>query len=99
MPHSLKDKSVAQQRVLHNQKWSIEVYFVRPGDLRPDGSVAANNRNPSSRRFGSQEEATHHALRFVAKENHAGFYTVKSHQRPNAWVNWKTGLTNPVINQ
>lgn len=51
----------------------------------------------SARRFTSRKEATHHAKRFVKIHKHKGFKVVWVAKRANAWINWITGKTNPVI--
>jgi hypothetical protein len=66
-------------------------------DLRSDGSLRPNRKNPSPRRFATKREALHHGVRFTQIEKHLGFYVTVSSSRPNAVVNWKTGKTNPVI--
>lgn len=88
--------SAAQASRLRNSRTSFAVNYVRTKDLA-NGAVTANKRNPSVRRFGTAEEAQHHALRFVEKQGHLGFYITSAKARPNAWVNEKTGLTNPEI--
>lgn len=51
----------------------------------------------SDRRFKSPEEAFHHAKRFKRIEKHKAFEVVVVLKRANAWVNFKTGKTNPII--
>jgi hypothetical protein len=88
--------SEAQAKVLANQTFSFAVSYIRPDDVRANGSVAANRNNPSSRRFGTRKEAEHHAARFVAKHSHLGSYVTEVDERPTSWVNVETGLTNEV---
>lgn len=75
---------------------SFAVSFIRAKDL-VGGSVAANKRNPSPRRFATAAEAQHHAARFVKIEKHVGFYVTETNDPVNAWVNQVTGKTNPEI--
>lgn len=76
---------------------SFAVSFIRQKDLRADGSVAANARNPSKRRFATRAEAEQHADRYVRIEKHVGKFITVTRDPVNAYVNPKTGLTNPVI--
>lgn len=74
---------------------SYAVSFVRPSQLRSDGSVNAHKLNPSKRRFATYEEAVHHGSRFMVIEKHAGFYVTKRYEPVNSYVNKVTGKTNP----
>lgn len=71
--------------------------FIRKGDVRADGSVAANAKNPSSRRFATRAEAQQHIDRFVKIEGHIGGYITESRDAVNAWINPESGFTNPEI--
>lgn len=51
----------------------------------------------SNRRFKSVSEAFHHAKRFKRLEKHKSFEVIVSTKAPNAWVNPRTGKTNPLI--
>lgn len=51
----------------------------------------------SDRRFATQKEAVHHGKRFTKIENHKSFSVFKSNDEANAYVNWRTGKTNPMI--
>ena len=83
--------------------WAVN--YIRTGDLAGDGSIAANKRNPSKRRFATKDEAVQHGSRFQERRKkagdepgsagHIGFYVTESSDPVNAEINWKTGLTNP----
>ncbi len=80
--------------------------YIRKGDAKADGSIAANKRNPSKRRFATEDEAIQHGSQFKRRRlkagdaegtaNHTGFWVSESNDEVNASINWKTGLTNPV---
>ena len=76
---------------------SWEIYYVRPRDLRADGSVVPNAKNPSARRFAKREDAARHGDRFVTIEKHAGFFLKLVQLPATAYINAETGLTNPEI--
>jgi hypothetical protein len=76
---------------------SFAVRFVRPKDVRSDGSISARKRRYSARRFRTESEAKQHGARFTRLENHVGFIVAKVHEPVNAWVNEFTGRTNPEI--
>ncbi len=73
--------------LIAKQKFSYGVEFVRK-----NGKVVV-----SQRRFSSSKEAKQHGTRFTAKHAHKDFAVVRINKRANAWINWKTGKTNPVI--
>lgn len=85
---------------------SYAVNYIREGDAKADGSIAANKRNPSKRRFATKDEAIQHGSRFQERRKkagdeagtagHIGFYVTVSDDEVNAEINWKTGLTNPL---
>ena len=99
-------KPTAQQRKSFLKSISFGVLFVRS---KPINKAKGSNgkmteaRNPgqhvvlSVRRFGSSEEANIHGRRFKRIEGHHAFYVVILKSKPNAWVNLKTGKTNPLI--
>lgn len=84
---------------------SFACNYIRKGDANADGSIAANKRNPSKRRFATLDEAVQHGGRFrdrrkksgdeAGTAGHIGFYVTESADPVNAEINWKTGLTNP----
>jgi hypothetical protein len=88
--------SPKQAQRFATQRFSFAVYYIRPGDVMEDGSVAANGNNPSRRRFGTRDEAEQHAARFVKKNGHLDSYVLQVNDRPTSWVNEATGLTNEV---
>ena len=78
----------AQQAArLRSQKFSYEVNFERR-----DGTSFSSNR-----RFTLPKEANQHGTRFSKKHRHAGFVVVQVSKKANAWINWTTGKTNPVV--
>ncbi len=90
------DKPVpAIARKINNQKFSFGVKFTRKKVLR-------KVKNPgltftSQRRFATKAEASTHGRRFQKKHGHKSFEVVRVNKRANAWVNPRTGKTNPVI--
>jgi hypothetical protein len=54
-------------------------------------------RVTSTRRFKTPAEAFQHAKRFNRIEGHVGFTVTVQAGRPNAYINWRTGKTNPLI--
>ena len=76
---------------------SYAVSFVRPKQLRSDGSINTHKLNPSKRRFRTHDEAVHHGSRFMAIEKHLGFYVTTTRDPVNAYVNRVTGKTNPEV--
>jgi predicted nucleic acid-binding Zn-ribbon protein len=91
------DKPDAEQaNRIKNQAFSYTVHFERRKALkkvRNPGLVAK-----SQRRFTSPKEANHHGKRFTKIHKHAGYYVVLVEgKRANAWINWLTGKTNPVV--
>lgn len=83
---------------------SFAVCYVRKEDLYDDGSVGDNDKNPSPRRFATEDEARIHGSRFHVRKakgsnvpgsaGHVGFYVIKTEDPVNAKVNPETGLTN-----
>lgn len=59
--------------------------------------AGAKDRPQSGRRFRTRDEARMHGTRFVKLKGHIGFKLEKVKEPVNAWVNKKTGLTNPAI--
>jgi hypothetical protein len=83
--------SVAQRELMATQLFSYGVTFQRSKAV--NGEVILT----STRTFTTEDEAIHHGERFSEKHGHAGFTVVPSNNKANAWVNWKTGKTNPAI--
>lgn len=100
-----KAKPTASQRAAFRRNSSFGVLFVRSAPIQEvvtnSGWKAARNAGKhvtlSVRRFGSAKEASTHGKRFKRLEGHAAFYVVLQDSTPNAWVNLKTGKTNPLI--
>lgn len=91
-------KAEANPHIVQNANGiSYAPNYIRKGDVKADGSVAANRNNPSPRRFRTESEASHHAARFKRIEKHSGFFVTESTDPVNAWVNQVSGKTNPVI--
>ncbi len=88
--------SFEQARLIKSQPYSFGVHFERKKVLRKVKSPGAVCR--SVRRFTSKKEAIHHGKRFTKIHKHKGFTVIKVNKRANAWVNWLTGKTNPVLN-
>jgi hypothetical protein len=92
----------AQQKRIEKQRFSWGIRFKRSkkideirtkdGWARKSGSFRV-----SDRLFGTRDEARIHAKRYLKIEGHKSFEVYKVSKRPNAWVNQKTGKTNPVI--
>lgn len=84
---------------------SFAVNYVRGVNLK-NGTVEADTRNPSKRRFATQDEAAQHGSHFRRRRakagdpegtaGHIGFYITETTDPVNAVINWKTGLTNPL---
>lgn len=84
------------------KKGSYGVKFVRRKYITkikgPRGWVnCPGTSRESERRFATTKEAHHHGKRFVEIENHKSYSVFKSNDKVNAYVNWKTGKTNPLI--
>jgi len=85
---------------------SFACNYIRSGDVNVDGSIAANKRNPSRRRFATKDEAIQHGSRFSERRKlagdepgtagHVGFWVSEELDAVNASINWKTGLTNSL---
>jgi hypothetical protein len=96
----------AQAKALRSRKTSFAVIFERRKAITQakgkDGALV-KARAPgkltvtSLRRFGSESEAKRHGKRFTKIEDHKGFSVKLVKLRPNAWVNARTGKTNPMI--
>jgi hypothetical protein len=87
--------SPAQAKLIATQKFSYGVHFERRKELvkvKSPGYICV-----SSRRFTSSKEATQHGKRFMRIHRHKGFDVVRVNKRANAWINWKTGKTNPTL--
>lgn len=91
------DQTEDQAIALANQLDSFNVNFIRAKDLDGKGGVKANKNNPSKRRFATEKEARQHGTRFTEIQGHLGFYVTHVDERPTAWINWETGLTNPEL--
>lgn len=98
--------TAAQARALRSQKTSFGILFVRTTPIetvrdRHGEWVAARKPGKhgvlSVRRFATDKEAVRHARRFTRLHGHETFAVVALKQRPNAWVNARTGKTNPLI--
>lgn len=89
--------SAAQAVIFASQRFSFAPNYVRKGDVKADGGIKANVKNPSRRRFGTEAEAKVHAARFVIKNGHIGSFITKVYEKPTSWVNEKTGLTNELV--
>ena len=73
--------------------------------LAPDAN--AGQVDPSKRRFATFDEAVMHGSRFAARRKdrkdsdgtagHKGFFVVETNDAVNSAINWKTGLTNPLV--
>jgi len=50
----------------------------------------------SVRRFGSENEANRHGKRFMRIEKHVAYKVILVRKSPNAWVNLRSGKTNPA---
>jgi len=97
--------TAAQQRAFRRST-SFGVLFVRGRTINKVQDAKGNwvmSRYPdqpvvlSVRRFGSEQEAKLHGRRFRKLEGHKDFFVVLQNAKPNAWVNLKTGKTNPLI--
>lgn len=95
-----------RQRDAMRRTTSFGVLFVRGKSItkirNPNGKLveARNAGEPvvvSVRRFASVNEAAHHGKRFKKIEGHKSFHVIFVNAKPNAWVNEKTGKTNPLI--
>lgn len=91
------DKPSPEQVKLFKQGFSFTVEFVRRKALRKVRSPGGVCK--STRRFSSRKEALHHAGRFSRLHRHKSFEIKRVGKNPNAWVNWTSGKTNPVISR
>jgi len=87
--------SPAQAKLIASQAFSYGVHFERAKVLRKVRSPGAIC--VSQRRFSSRKEAEQHGKRFARLHRHKGFDVVRVNKRANAWINWKTGKTNPTL--
>lgn len=107
MAQNQKYKPTKAQRDALRRKTSFGVLFVRSKAITEAagarGWTKARNAGSlvtlSVRRFGTAKEASIHGKRFKRLEGHQAFYVVLQDAQPNAWVNLKTGRTNPLIGQ
>ena len=86
-----------QAKAIKNNRYSFAVAFERRKVLRKVRSPGLVCK--SLRRFTSLKEANHHGKRFTKIHGHKGFTVTKVAMKANAWVNWRTGKTNPVLNK
>lgn len=92
------------EKIVATVSWGVN--YIRKGDMAGDGSIAANRKNPSKRRFAEKDEAIQHGSRFQERRKkrgdaagtagHLGFYVTETPDPVNASINWKTGLTNAL---
>lgn len=105
MKNKKTPKPTAAQRAAFRRSTSYGVLFVRSKPItKAKGATGTTTaRDPgevvveSVRRFGSAKEATIHGKRFKRIEKHQSFFVTFTNQKPNAWVNYRTGKTNPLI--
>lgn len=82
-------------KLIKSQKFSYGIKFTRKNELL---NVAKPGLSfTSDRRFATRKEATQHGKRFAKKHGHKSFQIVRLNKRANAWINWETGKTNPVL--
>jgi hypothetical protein len=95
-----------EQRRAMRRKTSFGVVFIRRSpidEVKNKNGDWVKARSPgkpevtSLRRFGSVAEAKRHGSRFKRIENHKGFKVIVVKKSPNAYVNLRTGKTNPLI--
>ena len=93
-------------KALRTRKTSFGVRFERRKaitTIKNSDGERVKARNPgkdyvvSARRFCTESEAKRHGKRFMRIEGHKAFSVIALKQKPNAWVNPRTGKTNPVI--
>lgn len=92
MGHKPNDE---QARLIKSQAFSYGVHFQRRKVLRKvssPGEICV-----SRRRFSSRKEADQHGKRFTKIHKHVGYDVVRVNRKANAWINWLTGKTNPVL--
>lgn len=94
--HTGYKASPEQARKIASQKFSFTVHFVRREILRQVRSPGKVCK--SQRRFSSPKEAEQHGKRFKRIQRHLSYSVVRVAKRANAWINWRTGKTNPVLN-
>ncbi len=87
--------SPAQQKLIKSQAYSYGVTFIRRKALKK--AAQKGELRTSQRRFSSRKEAEHHAKRFQKIHKHKDYSVCVVNKRANAWVNWKTGKTNPAL--
>lgn len=83
--------SPEQAKRIATQDHSYGVTFVRRQARK--GKLVLT----SKRRFSSKKEAEQHGRRFQKKHRHQEFSVCIQHAKANAWINWKTGKTNPAL--
>lgn len=82
-------------RLIAKQAFSFGVTFLRRKALRKVTQPGLKRK--STRRFATRKEAEQHGRRFQRKHGHKSFVIAKVAKRANAWINWRTGKTNPVL--
>lgn len=97
-----KTHAANQKKALGRGGLSFGVKFTRRKYIKqikgPKGWVdSPGNFRVSERRFATSKEANHHGKRFVEIEGHKSYSVFRSKDKVNAYVNWKTGKTNPLI--
>lgn len=102
LERKLEKVVAANTRKVIGKKGSYGVKFTRRKYLNkikgPRGLVSCpGDFRVSDRRFATLKEANHHGKRFVEIENHKSYSVFRSNDKVNAYVNWKTGKTNPLI--
>ena len=83
--------------LIKKQNFSFSVTFVRRKALTKTKRTPKGLSFTSVRRFATEKEAVQHGKRFAKKHNHKSFHVIEVSKKANAWINWKTGKTNPVI--
>ncbi len=82
---------------IKSQRFSFGVLFKRRKALNKPKNRKKGITFTSDRRFSSAKEANQHGRRFTVKHRHSGYQVVFfQSKKANAWINWKTGRTNPV---
>ncbi len=88
--------SPAIATAIKSQNYSFGVLFTRRKALSKPKNKKKGLTFVSDRRFSSPKEAKQHGKRFAAKHKHKSYAVVLIQKKANAWINWKTGKTNPV---
>jgi hypothetical protein len=102
LERKLEKVVAANQRKVIGRSKSFGVKFNRRKYINkikgPKGWVACPGLvRESQRRFATIKEANHHGQRFVEIENHKSYSVFTSKDKVNAYVNWRSGKTNPLI--